>query len=1361
MSEDGSENRAELAHGEAVYYWNTTDQKATKARIDKRIREHGVEVEEYLLQSGKRLRRAELFESRDDVVPPSSADVSPAPASGGQPGGESAPPGGEVVPEALSKAGDVNDCLEYAQKVADWIIAKSEAASKAGKSLAAWAQETYPATVAFRAQVLDKVPWPAQGGYTSFLQVASRSKCKGVVHIAMLYFGEQGLHGKGMYVGDASLWLRHLTLPLNLKRLEIVPVQTPGSTPSPATGGFAELSAFGYGADGAMVNSTILFALSSLVLFAIESGTELPTEWREQLQSIPAQYTRHENSAARLVNSMVTSAVNQKVNRTMDDPLILSKELARCGLASGSQVASVRQVVRLYKARTMSSPSLAMKRSTEEATIRLMDRAKMCEKAVGTLSSITLKAGWDGPLSADAILATRLVMGNVLVDSSSEPWNDFAVQTAAGQTAALKRIETTLDSELASGSPLTQWQRQSVDELSAVFGLWSKIDRELLPALLLPRKVLDDLTTMLQDRGGYFYASIVELLATEPPANFEDEPAMLAWIVSKVPALRRAQEEHRKSLRETADTAPATLLNNQERKDITTGIYIGQLTLDVDRYRKAVERVKKNVDEAETIHREATTKHIANVKAAQSRMQQAEVKFVSPATGGVTSQKEVHWLATAVQASRDNLSKLSTALQVPSSDITVFNIVALQTRGMLSSKLLDSVRHHVLMGGIDGPILIVYTMIPSKVYSGKRTASTGSSASSVLGGAFGDAPASGGDGECDSSQDDDFDEDGKLPEVITRGATLMTAWQRAAALAKDHFTIDSKLGQHDLSKYYPIGVAISRKAEDEKRTSDKAMVLVPASGGGERMPFHGAVFYKDGLYTDVDVDDTYINVSKKASMSCKKDMTQHWKCDLPVVNYRGRVSNKAARGQLGVAAYQAIIMDLMLHCETSTLLINDILGGVGEAGVAAVRVKTAPETSERRKRICYWGFEDRRVFAEIAAANISSELGQHFLDGKLTIPGLVPLPVPGQSPAAGGISSETVRAALESPLSHLHIDGEGRLLIPTYEELSNNSPVDVTDELLSFLDAQRIEFPRPANATPAVPAAGGGGGGAGGGGGGAGGSGGGGGNGQGSGDGDGKGTGGTAVLPPGAVLNGRGDLLTLLGAAGGSLLKESRHKSVHGLNMLLARVPNQDDPNRVITENMSGRPMKLDAGIYIGRGGRGSLLSSGSNTLPEGRQQAHSWVFNRGNDYKRDVAIRANGFWVLKSASGDTPKMQTLDDIAKHLGPNFKELWAHVLTRGSRAVRVAPVQETVLWVPSFQEPEDGSTFSEDNLAQWLPSREENTTTGLECKGALRPAFEVSLEGSQLTPDNNPATSNCCCLFLKKSVTLKDKQLLVL
>ena len=86
---------------------------------------------------------------------------------------------------------------------------------------------------------------------------------------------------------------------------------------------------------------------------------------------------------------------------------------------------------------------------------------------------------------------------------------------------------------------------------------------------------------------------MVELLAAELPADFEDEPAMLSWIVKRLPALRRAQEEHRKSLREAADTAPSTLLNEREKKDLTAGIYIGQVTLDVNRYREARETVRQ------------------------------------------------------------------------------------------------------------------------------------------------------------------------------------------------------------------------------------------------------------------------------------------------------------------------------------------------------------------------------------------------------------------------------------------------------------------------------------------------------------------------------------------------------------------------------------------------------------------------------------------------------------------------------------------------------------------------------------------------------------------------------------------------
>ena len=123
--------------------------------------------------------------------------------------------------------------------------------------------------------------------------------------------------------------------------------------------------------------------------------------------------------------------------------------------------------------------------------------------------------------------------------------------------------------------------------------------------------------------------------------------------------------------------------------------------------------------------------------------------------------------------------------------------------------------------------------------------------------------------------------------------------------------------------------------------------------------------------------------------------------------------------------------------------------------------------------------------------------------------------------------------------------------------------------------------------------------------------------------------------------------------------------------------------------------------------------------------------------------------------------MLTVEELKKRFGDQLAEVWAHFLTKGSRSHRLSPVTDSVIWQPALQEPEDGVTFSEDNLGQWLPSREEHTPTGLECKGALRPAFEMAMESTQLMPDNNPATANCLCLFIKKSITLKDKQLLVL
>ena len=187
--------------------------------------------------------------------------------------------------------------------------------------------------------------------------------------------------------------------------------------------------------------------------------------------------------------------------------------------------------------------------------------------------------------------------------------------------------------------------------------------------------------------------------------------------------------------------------------------------------------------------------------------------------------------------------------------------------------------------------------------------------------------------------------------------------------------------------------------------------------------------------------------------------------------------------------------------------------------------------------------------------------------------------------------------------------------------------------------------------------------------------------------------------------------------------------------------------------------MKLEAGQFIGRGGPGNLVSSESGESISGRRLEHAWTYTRVHEYKRDIAMRANGMWVL-AAPGAEPKMQTLDMIERQLGDNCETVWAHSLTRGARAVRIAPVNMQVIWHPMLEEPADGSSFDVNNLGQWVPSREERTGTGLECKGVLRCALEVALEGKQLTPDNRP-TGNPLCLFMKKILTLKPSQLFVL
>ena len=181
------------------------------------------------------------------------------------------------------------------------------------------------------------------------------------------------------------------------------------------------------------------------------------------------------------------------------------------------------------------------------------------------------------------------------------------------------------------------------------------------------------------------------------------------------------------------------------------------------------------------------------------------------------------------------------------------------------------------------------------------------------------------------------------------------------------------------------------------------------------------------------------------------------------------------------------------------------------------------------------------------SARTKAGLGRAYVDGKLQVPGMSPLPVP-QPPNPAGRNG--IQALLEKPLQKLTVDAQGNLVLPPLASL----PVIVTDELKAFWKSVRAEFPYPDEMPAKRPAIG-----------------------------DAKadqkktettGTTATAVAP-GTKLPGR----NALKAADWFILQESP-SVIPGVTLLLAK--NFSDGNmHVFLENTADNNIKVKAGTFV------------------------------------------------------------------------------------------------------------------------------------------------------------------------------------
>ena len=130
---------------------------------------------------------------------------------------------------------------------------------------------------------------------------------------------------------------------------------------------------------------------------------------------------------------------------------------------------------------------------------------------------------------------------------------------------------------------------------------------------------------------------------------------------------------------------------------------------------------------------------------------------------------------------------------------------------------------------------------------------------------------------------------------------------------------------------------------------------------------------------------------------------------------------------------------------------------------ASVTSKVSEKACSTGVRVCSWGSDPRRIFAEIGKAVGRTELSRLYVSGKLVVPGHQPAPDPGSRPER---TRKLIKALLHHPLRSLTLDLEGHLVIPTEDEISKACPVALNEEQTKAFSSWRVEFPRVAAAAP-------------------------------------------------------------------------------------------------------------------------------------------------------------------------------------------------------------------------------------------------------------------------------------------------------
>ena len=134
---------------------------------------------------------------------------------------------------------------------------------------------------------------------------------------------------------------------------------------------------------------------------------------------------------------------------------------------------------------------------------------------------------------------------------------------------------------------------------------------------------------------------------------------MAQWLKKKLQFLKYAMETKAEDASRAAMEHPNSILQEVEKVNISVGIYMGELTLDMNSFREAQRKLNTDKQHAEDMHKEATQRHINDVRAAQDHYLGGQIVLEEAelASGSTRAGK---WVERAVAAANQNLKNLET-----------------------------------------------------------------------------------------------------------------------------------------------------------------------------------------------------------------------------------------------------------------------------------------------------------------------------------------------------------------------------------------------------------------------------------------------------------------------------------------------------------------------------------------------------------------------------------------------------------------------------------------------------------------------------------------------------------------------------